>query len=215
MNTIKNLKIFLLLICLALLFANGCVSLPKISTAGKKATNLNLGYKSNLDIEFVWAKVGRVQDYDSYQKIFEKLLKEYKFFNSFYFGSLYFYEDLAKIRHSDADFAIKFWFSEKEADPSFLNYSNAFVSFMTLGIIPTYVPYKITLDIELRDLRENQIIYRYICSESYYKPFAVSYTDARAYDDKTPTSTIKNLLKDALFDLVTNSPLKEFNISGN
>lgn len=79
MNTIKNLKIFLLLICLALLFANGCVSLPKISTAGKKATNLNLGYKSNLDIEFVWAKVGRVQDYDSYQKIFEKLLKGYKF----------------------------------------------------------------------------------------------------------------------------------------
>jgi len=77
------------------------------------------------------------------------------------------------------------------------------------------VPYEITLDIELRDLHKNQLMYRYTCSGYYYKPFAVSYTDAKAYDNDPPTSSIENLLKDALFNLVTNSPIKKFNISGN
>jgi hypothetical protein len=189
-----------------LLISSGCVSLPKINQTDKKATNLNLDYKSILFIEFVLAKDWKVQDFESYQKILEKLLKEYKFFKSFYFGSLYFYEDLANIRHSSADFAIKFLISESEA-PNFLTYSNAILSLTTFGILPTYVPYEINLAAELRDLHENKLLYRYNCAESYYKPFTIS----KSLDDRTPTSSIENLLKNALFKLVTNSPLREYN----
>jgi hypothetical protein len=217
MNRKKYLKAFLLVTLNFLLINNGCVSLPKSNTTEKKAANLNLNYKSNLSIIFLVVKAGIVQeDVEPYQKIIEKVLTEYKFFKSFSLGSIYSFQEPKKNSNSDANFAIKLTFFEREEDPSFLNYSNAFLSAMTFGILPTYVPYNITLEVRLHDLRENQSgYYHYSCSESYYKPFMVNTEGAMAWSDKPPSSSIKNLLKCALFNLVNSSQIKEFNILKN
>jgi hypothetical protein len=207
---------------LACLWLINCSSSTKYITEGK-ATNLDSNYKSNLSINFRIRAGGVFTDVETCQKITEKILKEYKFFKSYYFleNAWHNYQPLEKTlkkNSPNADFTIELAFSASpKVNPGFLNIVNVIISGTTFGLFPVFADMPISLYARLLDSEETRSMYLYDCSALYYGEIVFGVTpyseSVHTIEIEPPTYVIEKLVKDALFKLTAESPLKEFNLS--
>lgn len=204
-----NVRFFF--ISLACLWIASCSS-STIYTIKKKATNLETTYQSKPSINFLLETPYLIKDVTIVQQIIEKIIVENKLFESYQF--LVYAWDKGN-PNADFDIRLKFFLFHKQ-NPGFFNLLNIIVSGTTLGLFPVFVDESISLDLELRNVGHVQSIYQYHCSERYIGAvafFVAPNAEPQVIEIEIPTYVIENLVKDALFKLITESPLKEFNES--
>lgn len=199
MNRIRNPKIFLLIICLALLLNNGCISIPK----DRPATSLNSNFakykvkpKVSLQTSFQYRlpfENNATNKDNTLKEIIEKVIKEDRLFASYSFEA----DD-----SNTYDYKIQFILENREnleEEKSFVNTISALLWFASFSLMPVVGNMQYSLTTYAYD-KSGKELYSYSCEND---------TTVSQYSFILPTEMIKKMVKEALFNVIDNSGIIE------